>query len=61
MDDLRHLASRGAKPVEESLLVLQTAPGNDVNLGIVAHRSLHEARSRRAIEVSEVLAGQKAH
>ena len=40
--------------------MLEAAPADDVELGVVAHRALDQPGQRRALELGQVLAGEVA-
>ena len=56
--DLDDVPAVGSQVREEARLVLEAAPADDVELGIVAHRPLDEAGQGRPFELGQVLAGQ---
>ena len=48
----------GPQVGEEARLVLEAAPADDVELGIVAHRSFDQPGEGRAFELGQVLTGE---
>ena len=56
--DLDHDATLRAEIGEEARLVLEAALADDVELRVVAHRSLDKTRERGALELGEVFAGE---
>ena len=58
--DRRHPEPSIAQIGEVASLMLESAPADDVELAILAHRLRHETRQRRPLERGEVLAGQVA-
>ena len=57
--DLHDLPTLRPQVREEARLVLEAALADDVELRVVAHRSLHESGEGSAIELGQVLAGEE--
>ena len=59
-NDLRHRAALGPQPGQKPPLVLKPAPCDDVQLRVSADRRPNQSGQRGAVQVRQVLAGEKA-